>query len=145
MEISTLHRRITDSSTTDHCSTDSLVTGDPLRDSQDVDGAAAHPGHYRVEVSGWDAKENFFVEKTYLQWKEPAGKTISLRSPVQTESILFVRLLCSLGGGTSFPVPYRAVRVAPVANEVGAIVSVERLQPRAALREPPAGFLEPAM
>lgn len=145
MEISTLHRRITDSRTTDYRSTDSLVTGDPLRDPQDVDGAAAHPGHYRVEVSGWDAKENFFVEKTYLQWKEPAGKTISLRSPVQAESILFVRLLRSLGGGTSFPVPYRAVRVAPVANEVGAIVSVERLHPRAALREPPAGFLEPAM
>ena len=24
---------------------------------------------YRVEVSGWDAKENFFVEKTTLEWK----------------------------------------------------------------------------
>jgi hypothetical protein len=132
MEISTLHHGITDSPMTDRRSADSAAAGDPMRDSHDVDGLAAHPGRYRVEVSGWDAKENFFVEKTYLQWKEPTGKTISLRSPVRAESILFVRLLLSLGGGGNFPVPYRAVTVGRIGNEVGTIVSVERLQPRTA-------------
>jgi hypothetical protein len=32
---------------------------------------------YRVEVSGWDAKENFFVEKTTLEWK-PEGQEINV-------------------------------------------------------------------
>jgi hypothetical protein len=32
---------------------------------------------YRLEVSGWDAKENFFVEKTSLDWREHEGKTVA--------------------------------------------------------------------
>jgi hypothetical protein len=27
-----------------------------------------------VEVSGWDEHEDFFVEKTELQWSEQSGK-----------------------------------------------------------------------
>lgn len=35
---------------------------------------------YNVEVSGWDAKENFFVEKTVLDWKSDDKKAILLRT-----------------------------------------------------------------
>ncbi len=37
---------------------------------------------YRVEVSGWDAKENFFVEKTTLEWKPDDKKSMLLRSDI---------------------------------------------------------------
>jgi hypothetical protein len=63
----------------------------------------ANPGHrYRVEVSGWDAKENFFVEKTSLDWKEREGKTVALHVAVRVDSVLFVRLLRPLGGARIF-------------------------------------------
>jgi hypothetical protein len=32
------------------------------------------------EVSGWDAKENFFVEKTTLEWKPEDKKSMLLRA-----------------------------------------------------------------
>jgi hypothetical protein len=91
-------------------------------DSQQMGAAGGGANTYRVEVSGWDDHENFFVEKAMLDWSETEGKTIGLRSAVRLESVLFVRLIRPLGGGTGFPVPYRAVKV-------------EQLQPRMAFRE----------
>jgi hypothetical protein len=90
---------------------------------------------YRVEVSGWDEKENFFVEKTTLDWSEADGKTIAVRSSVRLESVVFVRLIQPLGGGTGFPVPYRAVKVSSNFLNNGLTVKVEQLQPRMAFRE----------
>ncbi len=92
----------------------------------------ASPGHrYRVEVSGWDAKENFFVEKTSLDWKERDWKTVTLHAAVRVDSVLFVRLLRPLGGGADFPVPHRAVRVAERDQDATCKdVGLEQLQPR---------------
>jgi hypothetical protein len=90
---------------------------------------------YRVEVSGWDEKENFFVEKTTLDWSEADGKSIRVRSSVRLESVVFVRLIQPLGGGTGFPVPYRAVKVSSNYLNDGLTVKVEQLQPRMAFRE----------
>lgn len=90
---------------------------------------------YRVEVSGWDDHENFFVEKAMLDWSETEGKTIGLRSAVRLESVLFVRLIRPLGGGTGFPVPYRAVRISSNYLNARLTVKVEQLQPRMAFRE----------
>jgi hypothetical protein len=47
---------------------------------------------YRVEVSGSDEKENFFVEKTTIDWSEGPGKKIQLRARVAPQALLFVRL-----------------------------------------------------
>jgi hypothetical protein len=33
---------------------------------------------YRVEVSGWDKSQTFFVEKPELQWNEESGKHVTL-------------------------------------------------------------------
>ena len=33
---------------------------------------------YRVEVSGWDTSQSFFVEKPELEWNEENGKQITL-------------------------------------------------------------------
>jgi len=108
-------------------------------DSQTIKGGAGAPSSYRVEVSGWDARENFFVEKTSLDWKEREGKTVALRAAVRLDSVLFVRLLRPLGGGADFPVPHRAVRIegrdGNVSGGVPSQVALEQLQPRRALRE----------
>jgi hypothetical protein len=64
---------------------------------------------YHVEVSLWDAKENFFVEKTVLDWKSDDKKAILLRTPIRTGSIIFVRLLQPIQTGANFPVAYEAL------------------------------------
>lgn len=97
---------------------------------------ASHGHRYRVEVSGWDAKENFFVEKTSLDWKEREGKTVALHVAVRVDSVLLVRLLRPLGGGADFPVPHRAVRVDDRDKDASCRdVGLEQLQPRNGARE----------
>jgi hypothetical protein len=91
---------------------------------------------YRVEVSGWDARENFFVEKTSLDWREREGKTVALHAQVRLDCVLFVRLLRPLGGGADFPVPHRAVRVKDGSADAACRdVGLEQMQPQRATKE----------
>jgi len=90
---------------------------------------------YRVEVSGWDAEERFFVEKSTLVWSERKGKTVALKSVVRAGSVLFVRLTQPLGGGSGFPVPYRAVECEFRNGGPGRVLMLEQLQPRMTVRE----------
>src|SRR5208282_283552 len=97
----------------------------------------------RVEVSGWDAKENFFVEKTSLDWKEREGKTVTLHVAVRVDSVLFVRLLRPLGGGADFPVPHRALRVAGREQDASCKdVGLEQLQPRKGVKDSMVASIE---
>jgi hypothetical protein len=107
-----------------------------IEETQTVETMANDGHRYRVEVSGWDAKENFFVEKTSLDWKEREGKTVALHVAVRVDSVLFVRLLRPLGGGEDFPVPHRAVRVEERDQDASCKdVGVEQLQPRKGARD----------
>lgn len=63
---------------------------------------------YRVEVSGWDRGQNFFVENCDLLWAEESGKVVSLHRPLSPDAILFVRLLDSEQADRSHPVVYQA-------------------------------------
>ena len=63
--------------------------------------------HYRVEVSGWDEDEVFFVEKSHLDWDDFAGKHISLQHMLSEGSIVFVRTLQPMAMHQSPPVPYQ--------------------------------------
>ena len=104
-------------------------------ESQTVETTANHGHRYRVEVSGWDAKENFFVEKTSLDWKEREGKTVALHVAVRVDSVLFVRLLRLLGGGADFPVHHRAVQVEEREQDASCEdVGLEQLQPRSGVK-----------
>jgi len=47
-----------------------------------IAGTASQQTAYPVEVSGWDEHEDFFVEKTELQWSEQSGKHILLLRPI---------------------------------------------------------------
>jgi hypothetical protein len=110
---------------------------------QTVETTANHGHRYRVEVSGWDAKENFFVEKTSLDWGEREGKTVALHVAVRVDSVLFVRLLRPLGGGADFPVPHRAVKVEERYQDASCKdVGLEQLQPRKGVRDSVAESIE---
>lgn len=105
-------------------------------DTEAMTRAAGRGNRYRVEVSGWDARENFFVEKTSLDWSEREGKTVALQAIVRLDSVLFVRLLRPLGGGADFPVPHRAVRVQDRSKDASCKdVALEQMQPHRVVRE----------
>lgn len=61
---------------------------------------------YRVEVSGWDKSQTFFVEKSELEWSEESGKHVTLRCAVPDGSVVFLRLIQPLSADRSQSVPY---------------------------------------
>lgn len=90
---------------------------------------------YRVEVSGWDARENFFVEKTLLEWSVAEKKEISLRAALRQGCVVFVRLLQPIAIGNNFPVAYQAVGVTAKDPSGNTRVRLAQLRPRASFRE----------
>jgi hypothetical protein len=63
--------------------------------------------HFRIEVSGWDEEEVFFVEKSHLAWDEFAGNHISLRRMLPEGALVFVRILQPVAVRPSPPIAYR--------------------------------------
>ncbi len=89
---------------------------------------------YSVEVSGWDASDAFFVEKTTLDWSGGDKKEISLRSALSEDAVVFVRLLREFGKADSFPIAYRAASVEAGGNG-RTLVQLARLHPQAPFKE----------
>jgi hypothetical protein len=89
-------------------------------------------GGYRVEVSGWDAKENFFVEKTLLDWEGEGKKEIALRNALKEGAVIFVRLLQTVATTNNFPIAYQAISVGERDSGGRLRIGLERLRPRAA-------------
>ncbi len=85
----------------------------------------------RVEVSGWDANEDFFVEKTYFDSEGEGKKEITLRNLLREGCVLFLRVLDPLATGNNFPVPYQAVNIMGRDADGRVRVGLERLRPRA--------------
>jgi hypothetical protein len=102
----------------------------------------SNTGGYRVEVSGWDANESFFVEKSTLIWSESRGKRLALKALVRIGSVLFVRLIQPLGIGSGFPVPYRAVDFGAQNRGTHGMVTLGQLQPRPAFAKTAQHFEE---
>ena len=90
---------------------------------------------YGVEVSGWDASDKFFVEKTTLQWDHDERKEISLRSVVCAGCVVFIRLLKPTEDADNFPVACQAVKVTGADAEGRRLVQVVQLRPRAFFKE----------
>jgi hypothetical protein len=65
-------------------------------------------GLYRVQVSGWDKNEAFFVEKSEMEWNEGSGKRVKLSNAVPDGAVIFLRWLQSLSAAPAQPVPYEA-------------------------------------
>lgn len=88
---------------------------------------------YCVEVSGWDARENFFVEKTSLDWAREGQKEVLLNSPLRNGCVVFVRPIQSIAQGNSFPVAYQAITL-DEKNSLGRPrVCLQPLRPRSQL------------
>lgn len=66
---------------------------------------------YRVEISGWDVNEQFFVERAALQWGQGERRTALIRRRVRPGALIFVRLLQDSAPSCSFPVAYRARQI----------------------------------
>ncbi len=62
---------------------------------------------YRIEISGWDKSDTFFVENTELEWSEAAGKRVRMSHDVRNGAIIFVRLLQGPDPGNTYPVAYQ--------------------------------------
>lgn len=61
---------------------------------------------YRVEVSGWDAEQNYFVTKAELQWYDDNCKQVILSRKLVNRALVFVRLLPFTDSDRALPVPY---------------------------------------
>jgi hypothetical protein len=90
----------------------------------------AAPTCYPVETSGWDLDENFFVEKTELEWSDEE-KHVSLRHPVRMGAVVFVRLLSYSTHVSVCPVAYEVVRIHHNTQLRQYEVSLSQLHPRA--------------
>jgi hypothetical protein len=98
--------------------------------------AHAHQGptNYRVEVSGWDASEAFFCEKTTLYMQAEAHQ-ICLCATLHKGAVVFVRLLQHFEGDDSFPIPYLVAENLPVEMNGRAMVSITRMHPTPSYRQ----------
>ena len=96
--------------------------------------ASERQGSYSVEVSGWDSSENFFVEKTDLQWASDGVKEIRLRRAVREGSVLFVRLMQPVATSENYPIACQAVKVLEP-KDGRAAVQLTQLRPRAFFKD----------
>jgi hypothetical protein len=65
---------------------------------------------YRIEISGWDLDENFFVEKADLEWSE-GEKKVRLQHALRKGALVFVQLLGESKQASAFPLAYEIVDV----------------------------------
>jgi len=92
---------------------------------------------FRVEVSGWDLNEQFFVERTALQWGQGEHRTVLIRQRVRQGALVFIRLLEEPAPSRCFPVAYRARQV--VERENGALHELTLSQVWPATESPAPG------
>jgi hypothetical protein len=84
----------------------------------------------RVEVSGWDAKEDFFVEKTNFDLHSGSRNEITLMSSLREGCVVFVRVLEPVASGGTFPIAYQTTNINGRDKDGRARITLERLRPR---------------
>ncbi|MFZ0821548.1 MAG: hypothetical protein WAM91_15890 [Candidatus Acidiferrales bacterium] len=65
---------------------------------------------YRIEISGWDLDESFFVENTDLEWSE-SEKKVRLQHALRKGALVFVRLLGESKLASAYPLAYEVLDV----------------------------------
>ena len=85
---------------------------------------------YRIEVSGWDSDDKFFVEKTEVIWTESGTKKTNLRHPLPDGTVVFIRLLAPSSPGSSYPVPYQIQNLGTMNRAGVSEVCLTQLRPR---------------
>lgn len=97
-----------------------------------------------AEISGWDAEENFFVEKAVFQ-EDGNGNRADLRTRLRVGSLVFVRMVEETSMNRAVPVTYKISSINANAgngrNEGTAReVAMIRLRPREAAEKTPLEF-----
>jgi len=82
-----------------------------------------------VEVSGWDASDSFFVEKTLFSWVGEEEE-MCIRHALRRGSVVFVRLLQPFTSNNNTPVAYRVNRIGPQDADGRSKVYLAQLRPR---------------
>jgi hypothetical protein len=108
----------------------------PGKEGGNMDSQPGRFNGYRVEVSGWDASDNFFVEKTFLIWCDDEKKEVQLRCPLRQDSVIFVRLVQPPAYSGNFPIAYQVSWVGPQGSDGRSRVYLAHLRPRPNRREP---------
>lgn len=93
-------------------------------------GPQLESSSYRVEVSGWDSSETFFVEKTALTWSQNGEKHIILKSDLREGCVIFVRLLQTTPMVSNIPIAYQVIAVSPRDANGRSHISMTQLRPR---------------
>lgn len=93
-------------------------------------GVARQDQHYSVEVSGWNSAENFFVEKTSLEWSPEGSKSVRLKTELRPGTIVFLRLLEYGPIANQFPVAYQTSEHGSHDSEGRVRVSLQQMRPR---------------
>jgi hypothetical protein len=84
---------------------------------------------YRVEVSGWNSAESFFVEKASLEWTSGGLKSVRLKTDLRCGTIVFLRLLRH-DATSQFPVAYQTGDLSPRESDGLSRVCLEQMHPR---------------
>jgi hypothetical protein len=98
----------------------------------DFDG---NQNRYAVEVSGWDASDDFFVEKTDLTWTAEGMKELNLHRSVREGSVIFVRLMQPVAHADNYPIACQAVKVMEHAPGGCTHILLSQLRPRAFFKD----------
>ena len=65
----------------------------------------------RVEISGWDLAENFFVEETVLRRCDDGSRKVLLRTLVRVGALVFARPSEEPPGDRASPVTYQVATI----------------------------------
>lgn len=99
---------------------------------------------YRVEVSGWDIAESFFVEKVSLELTQAGECLVYLKHPMREGLIVFLRLIESRIDFPALPIAYQVTEVSPAETGDANRVSLRKLRhrPSAGNETPASGGIE---
>jgi len=86
---------------------------------------------YRVEVSGWDASEDFFVEQTVLEWNEDETKSVELRCLLREGCVVFLRLLQPSEADANFQIPCQVVAITRMDTVGRSLIRLAQMHPGA--------------
>lgn len=89
-----------------------------------------HESRSRVEVSGWDMAEEFFVEKGFLSVGGDGVQRIMLQTGLRLGSFVFLRCIDGASAFRSVPVTYQVVSISENWARAGREFSLRPVRPR---------------
>jgi hypothetical protein len=95
-----------------------------------MDAIPGQDQYYGVEVSGWNSAENFFVEKTSLEWTPEGTKSVRLKTDLRAGTIVFLRLLQYGPATNQFPIAYQTTELSTRDRDGRARVWLQQMRPR---------------